>query len=55
MSQYKIPTLDISRFETDKHNFAEELGKSYQELGFCGIVGHGVDALQRPEPAYPIR
>jgi isopenicillin N synthase-like dioxygenase len=43
MTQFKIPTLDISRFENDKQNFAVELGKSYQELGFCGIVGHGVN------------
>ncbi len=44
MSQYKIPTLDISQFEANKQKFAEELGSSYQELGFCGIVGHGVDS-----------
>ncbi len=29
MTQFKIPTLDISRFENDKQNFAVELGKSW--------------------------
>lgn len=38
-----IPTLDISRFNSDKTNFVAELGKGYSEFGFCGIVGHGID------------
>jgi isopenicillin N synthase-like dioxygenase len=40
MSQ--IPTLDISRFDTDREAFVAELGAAYREWGFCGIRGHGI-------------
>ena len=39
-----VPTLDISRFETDKRRFVEEIGAAYREFGFCGISGHGIPA-----------
>ena len=42
MSQPRIPTLDIRRFETDRRAFVEELGAAYREWGFCGIRGHGI-------------
>lgn len=38
----KVPTLDIRRFETDQHNFVEDIGKAYREYGFCAISGHGI-------------
>ncbi len=38
-----IPTLDISRFESDRENFLKELGAAYEEWGFAGITEHGVD------------
>ncbi len=40
MSQ--IPTLDIRRFDSDRHAFVAELGAAYREWGFCGIRGHGI-------------
>jgi len=38
-----IPQLDISRFATDRSAFIAELGSAYQEWGFAGITGHGID------------
>lgn len=38
-----IPTLDISRFETDVDGFVQEMGEAYQAWGFAGITGHGID------------
>ena len=37
-----IPTLDISRFDTDRDAFVSELGAAYREWGFAGIRGHGI-------------
>lgn len=51
-----VPTLDISRYDSDRANFVAELGRAYREYGFCGISGHGIpsslidgayDAFQR--------
>lgn len=39
----QVPTLDISRLENDAVSFAQELGQAYQEFGFCGIRGHGIE------------
>lgn len=39
----KIPQLDILRLETDPASFVQEFGQAYQEWGFAGIVGHGID------------
>ncbi|WLD58054.1 isopenicillin N synthase family oxygenase [Salinispirillum sp. LH 10-3-1] len=38
----QIPTLDINRFHTDRHDFVQELGDAYAEWGFAGITGHGI-------------
>ena len=37
-----IPTLDITRFETDRDAFVAELGAAYREWGFAGIRNHGI-------------
>ena len=37
-----IPTLDISRFASDRDAFVAELGAAYREWGFAGIRGHGI-------------
>jgi isopenicillin N synthase-like dioxygenase len=51
-----VPTLDIRRYDTDRHAFVAELGAAYREFGFCCISGHGIarelidgsyDAFQR--------
>ena len=39
-----VPTLDISRFHTDREAFVADLGRAYREFGFCGISGHGIPA-----------
>lgn len=38
----KVPTLDLSRWKTDKKKFTEEVGDAYREFGFCCFVNHGV-------------
>jgi isopenicillin N synthase-like dioxygenase len=37
-----IPTLDITRYDTDRDAFVAELGAAYREWGFAGIRGHGI-------------
>lgn len=37
-----IPTLDITRFATDRDAFVAELGAAYREWGFAGIRNHGI-------------
>ncbi|HET9034368.1 MAG TPA: 2-oxoglutarate and iron-dependent oxygenase domain-containing protein [Dokdonella sp.] len=37
-----VPTLDISRFDSDREAFVAELGAAYREFGFCCISGHGI-------------
>ncbi|MGQ0800481.1 MAG: isopenicillin N synthase family dioxygenase [Pseudomarimonas sp.] len=51
MSQ--IPTLDIRRFDSDRHAFVAELGAAYREWGFCGIRGHGI-AQELIDGAYDV-
>ncbi|ALO44974.1 isopenicillin N synthase family dioxygenase [Pseudohongiella spirulinae] len=38
----QVPTLDISRLDSDTERFVHNLGRAYQEYGFCGINGHGI-------------
>jgi len=38
----RIPTLDITRFETDREGFVADLGAAYREWGFAGIRNHGI-------------
>ena len=40
MSQ--IPTLDITRFDSDREAFVAELGAAYRQWGFAGIRNHGI-------------
>ena len=42
----RIPTLDITRFDTDRDAFVAELGAAYRQWGFAGIRNHGI-----PQPA----
>jgi isopenicillin N synthase-like dioxygenase len=48
MSQTRIPTFDIRRFEdpAQRDAFVAELGAAYQEWGFAGIHGHGIPEAQ---------
>ena len=38
----RIPTLDITRFDTDREAFVAELGAAYRQWGFAGISNHGI-------------
>ena len=51
--QEEIPILDMSRFESDRAAFVEELGAAYREYGFCGLNNHGIDA-ELIENAYAV-
>ncbi|MEO6103236.1 MAG: 2-oxoglutarate and iron-dependent oxygenase domain-containing protein, partial [Pseudoxanthomonas sp.] len=37
-----IPTLDITRFDTEREAFVAEIGAAYREWGFAGIRNHGI-------------
>ena len=38
----RIPTFDITRFDTDRRAFVADLGAAYREWGFAGIRNHGI-------------
>ncbi len=42
----RIPTLDITRFDSDRDAFVAELGAAYREWGFAGIRHHGIAQAQ---------
>ena len=42
----RIPTLDITRFDSDRDAFVAELGAAYREWGFAGIRNHGIPQAQ---------
>lgn len=42
MTAPTIPTLDITRFDTDRDAFVKELGDAYRQWGFAGIRNHGI-------------
>ena len=48
MSNRTIPTVDLSKFvhgnEEERNAFVEKLGKAFHEVGFVGVVNHGIDA-----------
>ncbi len=48
MSQTRIPTFDISRFDdpAQRDVFVAELGAAYREWGFAGVRGHGIPQVQ---------
>ncbi|MEM7077609.1 MAG: 2-oxoglutarate and iron-dependent oxygenase domain-containing protein [Pseudomonadota bacterium] len=43
MSAVTIPTVDVSQFSGVRDAFVEELGLAYEEFGFVGVIGHGID------------
>lgn len=38
-----IPQLDISDFDSDHTEFVAQFGAAYQQWGFAGITGHGIE------------
>ncbi|MGB1216420.1 MAG: 2-oxoglutarate and iron-dependent oxygenase domain-containing protein, partial [Saprospiraceae bacterium] len=46
MSDRTIPVVDLSQFvngsEEDRKAFVEKLGTAFHEVGFVGVVNHGV-------------
>lgn len=38
----EIPIVDLSEFSTQKTDFANQLGKHYQQFGFVGFTNHGI-------------
>jgi len=46
MAKQTIPTLDMRGFDqpAERSAFVATLGGVYEEFGFCGIRGHGIDA-----------
>lgn len=47
MSNRTIPTVDLSKFvhgnEEERKAFVDKLGKAFHEVGFVGVVNHGID------------
>ena len=47
MSSKTIPTIDLSKFvygtAEERKEFVDELGKAFHEVGFVGVVNHGID------------
>lgn len=47
MSNRTIPTVDLSKFvhgsEDEQKQFVEKLGKAFHEVGFVGVINHGID------------
>lgn len=46
MGKRAIPLVDLEKFtqgsEEDKNQFVSELGKAFHEVGFVGVVNHGI-------------
>ncbi len=46
MSTRVIPLVDLSKFvqgnETERAAFVEKLGKAFHEIGFVGVINHGI-------------
>jgi len=46
MSNRTIPTVDLSKFvhgnEEERKAFVDKLGKAFHEVGFVGVVNHGI-------------
>lgn len=46
MSSRAIPLVDLNRYingsDTEKAAFVEELGKAFHEVGFVGVINHGI-------------
>jgi len=46
MTSLEIPSLDISDFDRTPNTFVEAFRAAYQEWGFAGITGHGIDTSE---------
>ena len=48
MRKRNIPVVDLSKFvdgdATDREAFVSDLGKAFHEIGFVGVVNHGISA-----------
>ena len=46
MSDRAIPVVDLSKFvngnEAEKMQFVQDIGKAFHEVGFVGVINHGV-------------
>lgn len=46
MAERAIPLVDLSKYtngnETEKAEFVQELGKAFTEVGFVGVLNHGI-------------
>lgn len=46
MSNRAIPLVDLSKYtqgnDEERNSFVEELGKAFHEVGFVGIINHGI-------------
>lgn len=42
MSLNEVPTIDLTRFDTDRENFVKEVGEAYEVFGFCCFKNHGI-------------
>jgi len=46
MSQRAIPLVDLSKFvsgnEADRNNFVAQLGDAFHNVGFVGVINHGI-------------
>lgn len=46
MSKRAIPVVDLSKFvngnEEERNQFAQKLGKAFHEIGFVGVINHGI-------------
>ena len=46
MSKRTIPVVDLSKFvsgsASEKAAFVDELGKAFHEVGFVGVINHGI-------------
>jgi isopenicillin N synthase-like dioxygenase len=49
----RIPTLDITRLDSDRDAFVAELGAAYRQWGFAGIRNHGI-AQSKIDAAYQV-
>ncbi|RME99643.1 MAG: isopenicillin N synthase family oxygenase, partial [Bacteroidetes bacterium] len=46
MTKRTIPVVDLSQFEhgnaAARAAFVDQLGRAFHEIGFVGVVGHGI-------------
>lgn len=42
MTMARVPTLDLTRWTSDRDAFVAEVGEAYRTFGFCCFVNHGI-------------